>query len=281
MTAIAPVSSFIAPAAELPVRRCRPFADRAANRLLPLLAPLALLLIWQLSARLDLLPPQIMPSPHAVLLAIRDSIASGDLQANLGKTLLWLLEGYAAGAVLALAIGILIGLSQTASDYIYPSFKAIAYVPVFGWLPLWLVLLGVGDALKVVLVAQATLSPIVFNTHDGIRAVPAKLIEVGRVTGLNRRQMLRRIVLPSAFPSIWSGIRFGLTKAWLALVAVELLASTEGLGFMMVNARSLYQLDVMFVSVVAIGLVGFALDRGLEAIEKHVLRWRDAPEVAW
>lgn len=280
MTAIAPVSSFTAPVVEVPVRRSRTLADRVAGRLLPLLVPLALLLAWQLSARLGWLPPQIMPSPHAVLLAIRDSIASGDLQANLAKTLLWLLEGYAVGAVLALAIGILIGLSQTASDYIYPSFKAIAYVPVLGWLPLWLVLLGVGDALKVVLVAQATLSPIVFSTHDGIRGVPAQLIELGRVTGLNRRQMLRRIVLPHAFPSIWSGIRFGLTKAWLALVAVELLASTEGLGFMMVNARSLYQLDVMFVSVVAIGLVGFALDRGLEAIEKHVLRWRDAPEVA-
>lgn len=261
--------------------RVRPVvaADRWAKRLLPVLVPMALLLLWLLDARFAWLPPQILPSPQAVGIALRDSLATGEVLRNLGKTLLWLLEGFAIAAVVGLAIGIAIGLSETVADYIYPSFKAMSYVPVLGWLPLWLVLLGVGDALKVVLVAQAALSPIVFNVHDGIRGVSAPTIELGRVLTLNRRQQLRHIILPAAFPSIWSGIRFGLTKAWLALVAVELLASTEGLGFMMVNARSLYQLDMMFVAVIAIGVVGYALDRGLRAVETRALAWRGDAEI--
>jgi sulfonate transport system permease protein len=253
--------------------------DRWAGRALPLLVPLALLLLWLLNAREGWLPAQVLPTPQSVVVALRDSLAWGELQTNLGMTLLWLLEGFAIAAVLGTALGIAMGLSQKVSDYLYPSFKAIAYVPVLGWLPLWLVLLGVGDALKVVLVAQAALSPIVFNVHDGVRGVPLPSIELGRVLTFSRWQQLRNVILPSAFPSIWSGIRFGLTKAWLALVAVELLASAQGLGFMMVNARSLYQLDVMFVSVIAIGVVGFVLDRGLQAIEDHVLRWRGPAEI--
>jgi sulfonate transport system permease protein len=147
-------------------------------------------------------------------------------------------------------------------------------VPVLGWLPLWLVVLGVGDALKVVLVAQASLTPVVFNVFAGVRGVPAALVEVGSVLRFSRAQLLRRIILPAAFPAVWSGVRFSLTKGWLALVAIEILASTEGLGYMMVNARSLYQLDVMFVAMIVIGLLGYGLDRLLEAIEQRVLRWR-------
>jgi sulfonate transport system permease protein len=253
--------------------------DRLANNALPLIVPLAILFLWLLNSRMGWLPPQVLPSPGSVVSALTESVATGELATNVGRTLLWLLVGYMAGTTLGALIGIGMGLSQPFEDYVSPTFKAISYVPVLGWLPLWLVLLGVGDALKIVLVAQATLSPVVFNVRDGIRNVPPSLIELGRVLNLTPVQQLRRIILPSAFPSIWSGIRFGLTKAWLALVAVELLASTEGLGFMMVNARALYQLDVMFVSVVAIAVIGFALDRGLEAVERRVLAWRDDEEV--
>jgi sulfonate transport system permease protein len=266
----------------LPAPRTRQAADlnRAADVLLPWLVPLAILFLWVLNGRAGWLPPQILPSPAAVLSAFAESVGSGELTLNIGKTLLWLLGGYVIGVALGSLIGIGMGLSQRFEDYVGPSFKGISYVPVLGWLPLWLVLLGVGDTLKIVLVAQATLSPIVFNVYDGIRNVPAPLIEVWRVYRLTGLQQLRRVILPAAFPSIWSGMRFGLTKAWLALVAVELLASTEGLGFMMVNARALYQLDTMFVSVVAIGIIGFALDRGLESVERRVLAWREDKEAS-
>jgi len=269
---------------ELPHRRSdhargsgRAGLSRLADRALPWLLPLALLLAWLLNERLGWLPPQVMPTPSSVVLASREALASGELFANLSMTLLWLLEGYVIAAALGLTIGIASGLSDKVADYLLPTFKALSYVPVLGWLPLWLVVLGVGDALKVVLVAQASLSPIVFNAYDGVRGVSPAQVELGRVLRFSRWQQLTRIVLPAAFPGIWAGIRFGLTKAWLALVAIELLASTEGLGFMMVNARNLYQLDLMFVSVITIGLIGFALDRLLQAIEDHVLRWR-APE---
>lgn len=253
--------------------------DALAQGVLPFLIPLAVFWLWLLNARTGWLPPQVLPAPEAVLAAGRQALVSGQLQTHLGATLLWLVEGYLIAAVAGSAFGIWMGLSAKARDYFYPAFKAISYVPVIGWLPLWLVVLGVGDALKVVLVAQASLSPIVFGVYDGVRGVPGPLIDLGRVLRFSPAQQLWRIVLPSAFPQIWSGIRFGLTKAWLALVGVELLASTQGLGFMLVNARNLYRLDMMFVSVIAIGVIGFALDRLLQAVENRVLRWRPEVEV--
>lgn len=277
MTAQSPTIPFRI--ASIPGARRGAGLDRLASGALPLLVPLAILLLWLLNARMGWLPPQILPSPGAVINMLIESLATGELVRNVGKTLLWLLVGYGVGVAMGSLIGIGMGLSQRFEDYVAPTFKAVSYVPVLGWLPLWLVLLGVGDALKIVLVAQATLSPVVFNIYDGIRNVPPSLVDLGRVLNLRPLQQLSRVILPAAFPSIWSGIRFGLTKAWLALVAVELLASTEGLGFMMVNARALYQLDVMFVSVMAIGVIGFALDRGLEAMERRMLAWRDGQEV--
>jgi sulfonate transport system permease protein len=244
----------------------------------PLIIPVAVFLLWGVASAAHWLPEQILPSPQSVASAFHDTWASGELPTNLGMTLRWLLEGYVIGLCAGLLLGIAMGLSERVEEYLYPTFKAMAYVPVLGWLPLWLVVLGVGDSLKVVLVAQASLTPVVFNVFTGVRGVSPALIDVGRVLRFNRAQLLRRIILPAAFPAICSGVRFSLTKGWLALVAIEILASTEGLGYMMVNARSLYQLDVMFVAVIVIGLLGYGLDRSLEAIEHRVLRWRSPAE---
>jgi sulfonate transport system permease protein len=262
-----PLHAFFARAAILP-------GYQWLRHLVPLIVPLAVLLLWRLASADHWLPEQILPSPHSVAGAFHDTWVSGELPTNLEMTLRWLLEGYAIGTALGMLLGISMGLSVRAEEYLYPTFKAMAYVPVLGWLPLWLVVLGVGDSLKVVLVAQASLTPVVFNVFAGVRGVPAALVEVGSVLRFSRAQLLRRIILPAAFPAVWSGVRFSLTKGWLALVAIEILASTEGLGYMMVNARSLYQLDVMFVAMIVIGLLGYGLDRLLEAIEQRVLRWR-------
>jgi sulfonate transport system permease protein len=254
--------------------------SRALPRwLVSLIIPVAVLLLWGCASSRHWLPEQILPTPQSVAEAFHDTWISGELPQNLKVTLRWLLEGYAIGAGLGVVLGVSMGLSERAEEYLYPTFKAMAYVPVLGWLPLWLVVLGIGDPLKVVLVAQASLTPVVFNVFAGIRGVPAALIEVGRVFRFGRVQLLARVILPAAFPAVWSGVRFSLTKGWLALVAIEILASTEGLGYMMVNARSLYQLDVMFVAVIVIGVLGYGLDRLLEVIERRVLRWRLPAEV--
>lgn len=251
-----------------------PLLTRQADRTPALLPPLALLFCWLVVTRWRLLPPQVIPGPGAVLHAFATMAADGTLLANVAVTVWLLVAGFALGAASGAAIGLAIGLSPRVRDYLLPAMQAMSYIPVLGWLPIWLLVIGIGTTLNVVLVAQAAAFPIIFGTYAGVRDVAPEFRELGAVLKLTRWQMLRRIVLPAAFPLMWSSIRFGLTKAWMALVTVELLASTAGLGFLMTNARSLYRVDVMFVTIFLIGAFGILLDAILQFVEDRVLFWQ-------
>ena len=242
--------------------------------LLPWMLPLALLALWALATHFEWIAPQVLPAPDAVALTFKDALLSGELWANLQISLLRVLAGFAIGLAGGLVLGVAMGLSPTVQDYVYPLFKAFAQVPVLGWLPLLMLLVGIDEALKIILISKAALVPIALNTFKGIRSVPTRYIEVGRVLRFTRWQMLARVVFPAALAPIWNGIRYGLTHAWLALVVVELLASSEGLGFMIVYGRQLFQLDVVLAAVLVVGVVGYALDKVLAAIETRLLGWR-------
>ncbi|WP_437883844.1 ABC transporter permease [Pseudomonas sp. LRF_L74] len=258
----------------LPGIAWRRLAGQAAYFAWPWLLPVGLIVAWWLSARFELVASQVLPGPDAVLDTALDMLDSGLLLEHVWVSLQRVLLGFALGGVIGLTLGVSMGLSERASDYLYPLIRIVAYVPLLGWLPLLMIFLGIGETLKAVLVAQAALLPVALNTCNAIRGVPKGLIEVGQLYGFSRRQLLWRVIAPAAFPSVWSSVRYALTKSWLALVVVELLASSEGLGFLMVDSRQLYQLDVMLVAVAAIGVIGFLLDLGLALIEKRILRWR-------
>ena len=259
------------PAARVP--RSRQWPD-LGDWLLAWPLPLAVLALWALAAHFEWIAPQVLPSPEAVALSFKESLLSGELWTNLQISLIRVLVGFVVGLAGGLAIGVAMGLSPTVKDYLYPLFKAFAQVPVLGWLPLLMLLVGIDEALKIILISKAALVPIALNTYKGIQNVPTRFIEVGKVLGFTRRQMLARVVFPAALAPIWNGIRYGFTHAWLALVVVELLASSEGLGFMIVYGRQLFQLDVVLAAVVVVGAVGYALDKGLAAIETRLLGWR-------
>lgn len=248
--------------------------SRLKDVLLAWPVPLAVLALWAIATRYEWIAPQVLPSPEAVALTFRDALVSGELWANLQISLWRVLAGFAIGLVGGLGLGVAMGLSPTVKDYLYPTFKAFAQVPVLGWLPLLMLLVGIDEALKIILIAKAALVPIALNTYKGIQNVPTRFIEVGRVLRFTRWQMLRHVVFPAALAPIWNGVRYGLTHAWLALVVVELLASSEGLGFMIVYGRQLFQLDVVLAAVVVVGAVGFALDKLLALVERRLLGWR-------
>jgi sulfonate transport system permease protein len=236
--------------------------------------PLTVLALWAVAAHFEWIAPQVLPAPEAVALTFKDSLLSGELWANLQISLLRVLAGFAVGLVGGLTLGAAMGLSPTFKDYVYPTFKVFAQVPVLGWLPLLMLLVGIDEALKIILISKAALVPIALNTYKGILGVPTRHIEVARVLKFTRWQMLSRVVFPAAVAPIWNGVRYGLTHAWLALVVVELLASSEGLGFMIVYGRQLFQLDVVLAAVAVVGAVGFALDKLLTLIERRLLSWR-------
>lgn len=262
------------PDAPAPTTRRSAWRQRGIDLLLSWPFPLAVLLLWQVGAQFELIPPQILPSPRVVAQTFADLWGTGELQDHLLISLGRVLYGFSLGTSLGLLLGVSMGLSPTLRDYLHPTFRLFAQVPSLGWLPLLMMIVGIDEALKIILISKAAFVPVTINTYNGLRNVPTSLIEVSRVFRFTRWQLLRRVVFPSAFPTIWNGIRYGLTHAWLALVAVELLASSEGLGFLIVYGRQLFQLDVVLAAVVVVGAIGFALDKVLSVIETRLLRWR-------
>lgn len=236
--------------------------------------PLAVLLLWHLASVWGWAPEQVLPPPAQVFRTFADLAASGELWENLQISLVRVFTGFGIGLLAGLSLGVAMGLSPTVRAYLFPLFKAFSQVPVIGWLPLLMLLVGIDEALKFLLIAKATLVPVTLNTCQGIQGVPNRFIEVARVYGFTRWQMLTRVVFPAATAPIWNGMRYGLTHAWLALVVVELLASSEGIGFLIVYGRQLFQLDVVLAAVLAVGIVGFAIDKLLSLTEAWLLRWR-------
>ena len=239
-----------------------------------LLFPAALLVLWSASAHFGWLAPQILPSPGEVWAALLDMAHSGDLVRNTGISLLRVVEGFTAGSVIGLLLGIAMGLSPKTEDYVKPLFTAFAQVPTLGWIPFLMLLVGIGEPLKVLVIAKAAFVPVTLNTLSGIRSVPPMYREVGALFRFSRWQLLHKVVLPASVPSIFAGLRYGLTHAWNALVAVELLASAEGLGYLLVWGRQMFWLDTMMAAMLIIGIVGFTLDRIMGAVEARLQRWR-------
>jgi sulfonate transport system permease protein len=278
MSAVLPPESLTLPAIERasPLAALRQWLPGVGRLLLAWPVPLAVLLLWHIAARNEWIAPQVLPSPEAVAATFVDALQSGELLENLRISLWRVFAGFGVGLVGGLLIGVAMGLSPTFKDYTYPLFKAFAQVPVLGWLPLLMLLVGIDEALKIILIAKASLVPIALNTFKGIQNVPTRYIEVARVFRFSRWQLLTKVVFPAALAPIWNGVRYGFTHAWLALVVVELLASSEGLGYMIVFGRQLFQLDVVLAAVVMVGAVGFVLDKLLALIETRLLRWRRA-----
>jgi sulfonate transport system permease protein len=263
----------VAPAARASARAAD-WRRRGFGVLLAWPVPLFLLALWWLGSERQWISAQTLPPPGQVLDTLVAMLRSGEAWDNLSISLQRVFGGFALGAGAGLLLGLGMGLSAIGRELLYPAFRLLACVPLLGWLPLLMLLLGIDEALKVVLIAKAALIPVTLNTYQGLRNVPESYLELARVYRFNRGQLLRRVLLPAALPSIWSGIRYGLTHCWLVLVLVELLASSEGLGYLMSNGQQLMQMDVLLVAVIIVGTVGFVLDKLLEAIERRLLRWR-------
>lgn len=247
---------------------------RLRDSALALLLPAAIVLLWHLAARHGWVAAQILPAPEQVALPLFELWDSGELWANLSISLGRVAWGFSAALLIGTALGVAMGLSKTAEAYLYPSFKALSEIPVLGWIPLLIMLVGIGEAMKILIIAKAATVPITINTQQGIRNIPANFLEVARVYRFTPRQLWLKVVFPASLPSLFNGLRYGLTNAWLSLVTVELLASSEGIGYQMVWGRQLFQLDVVMACMVVIGLVGLAIDRLLQLAETFLLRWR-------
>jgi len=239
-----------------------------------LLLPLLLLGLWQYAVNRHWLAEQILPPPALVRDSLLELWQNGDLTMHLAISLQRLGWSLLLGGGAGLALGLAMGVSPSARVYLYPSFALVAQFPVIGWVPLLIIFAGIGEALKVAAISIAVVVPVALNTYQGIRNIPRALLEVAAVYRFSFLQTLRRLVLPAAAGGIFNGLRQGVMQGWLALVFVELLASSEGIGYLMVWGRQLLQLDIVVVGMLAIGAVGILLDRLLAWGEARVQGWQ-------
>lgn len=262
------------PVRKVEVPRTSAWATTLGDRSLPWLLPLTLLGLWYLGVEQGWLSEQVLPPPAYVYDTLSDLFASGDLWINAAASLQRVVVGFALGGAMGVALGLAMGLSKTVEDYLLPTFNAIVQIPVLGWLPFALLLFGIGEPLKYVLIAKAALVPITLCTLQAFKQAPQGLLEAGRAYGFSRWQSVIFIVLPAAIPTLFTGLRLGFTKAWLSLVVVELVASSEGLGYLIVYGRQLFQLDLVMAAVVVVGAIGLVIDRGFDYAERRLNRGR-------
>jgi sulfonate transport system permease protein len=257
---------------------------RAVRRLrLPrwnrIVSPVLLLAIWQLVSVAGLISAAKLPPPTkvvstAVTLITTDSPAYGTLQHALLASLERVAVGFALGATVALLLAIVAGLSRIGEDAVDPLMQMVRTLPLFGLIPVFIVWFGIGQFPKLLLIALGAAIPLYLNTFAGIRSVDGKLGELGQVLGLNRRELIRHIVLPGALPQTLVGLRQSLGVAWLSLVVAEQLNTNAGLGFMISQATQFLQNDVIFVALAMYTILGLLTDWLVRILERRALAWR-------
>jgi sulfonate transport system permease protein len=234
--------------------------------------PLLLLLLWQVSASEKLVSTLVLPSPEQTLAALHAVFASGTLGSALGISLRRLATGYALGVALAIPLGLPFALSPIVRKLLAPSFWFIVRIPPAAWVPFLMVLFGIGEALKLIIIAKAVMMPVTINTELAIRGIPPGWRELGRLYRLSPWLTLRRILFPATILPLFTGLRLGLIQSWQMLIFVELLASSTGIGYELTMARQLFQLDTMLALMLVVGVIGFALDRALALAEGQLAR---------
>ena len=216
-----------------------------------------------------------LPSPAQVLARAIELCQSGQLLADLLASLGRVLAGFALGVALAVPVGFLMGWYSTARGLIEPFVQFFRMIPPLAVIPLAIVTMGIGEAPKVFVIFLAAFLSSVIATFQGVIAVDKTLINAARVLGAGDGAIFRRVIIPASTPFILVGMRIGLGSAWATVVAAELIAAQSGLGFRMQQAELYYDLATIFVSLIAIGTLGLAMDRLLLALETRLTQWQE------
>ena len=250
-----------------------PGAPSRWRLLLPWLLPVVLVALWQYFSAIGRLPAGILPAPSDVLRAAWVLAERGELQRDILVSLRRVAIGFLTGAATGLVLGFLVGLSSLAHGLLDRSLQMVRTIPHLALVPLMILWFGIGEEPRVLLVAMGSLFPVYINTMSGIRGVDPKLIELGRSYGLGPFGLIAGVVLPGALPPILTGIRYALGVAWLTLVVGETIASRDGIGYMVQNARELLRTDVILLAIVLYAIAGWLADSITRAIERRLLRW--------
>ena len=239
---------------------------------------LILLALWWLATSLHLVTPLFLPTPNEVLtrfVAIaQDGYANATLWEHLSASLLRISVAATVALVLGVPIGLAMGLNRWAKGVFAPPIEFYWPLPPLAYLPLMIIWLGIGETSKITLLALAMFAPICLSAQAGVRNVPLERVNAALSLGATRWQLFRSIVLPSALPEILTGFRISLGVGWGTLVAAELIASTRGIGYMIMSASNFLATDVVFVGIAVIAVWAFVFSYALRWLEGLLVPWK-------
>ncbi|WNG87486.1 ABC transporter permease [Mycobacterium sp. ITM-2016-00317] len=236
------------------------------------LLPALLLVVWQWVSASGLVAVSILPSPAMVWLAAVDLTERGLYAHYIAISTQRVLTGFAIGAAAGLAVGAVVGLSKVVSVLLAPTFGGIRAVPSLAWVPLLILWFGIGEESKVILIAIGAFFPVYTVVGAALRHVDRYLLEAGRAFGLHGLRLFVTVQLPAVVPSTVSALRLALAQSWLFLVAAELIASSMGLGFLLLDSGQNGRIDRIFLAIISLALLGKLTDSLLSLFEKWAIR---------
>ncbi|MFP5341573.1 MAG: ABC transporter permease [Candidatus Limnocylindria bacterium] len=234
--------------------------------------PLLLLLAWQITTSLGVFTAVQLPSPGSVLAAAVELVDRGLLGSYVWTSTQRVLIGFGIGASLGLALGALTGLSRVWDTALGSTLGAIRAVPSLAWVPLLILWLKIGEPSKITLIAIGAFFPVFTTVAVALRHVDRQLVEAGRAFGLRGLHLFRTIQLPAVLPSVIAGLRLALAQAWLFLVAAELIASSAGLGFLLVDSQNNGRVDRILLAIILLAVLGKTTDAILGVFERQAVR---------
>lgn len=285
----APRRDFAAARASAPAERRAPAAPEApapaltpaspfwTARRISALTLVGLFLAWEAVTRLGLVAPLFLPAPEAVaarfVAILRDGYGDAALGRHLGASLGRVFAALALAAAIGVPVGLAIGASPLGRGVFDPLLEILRPIPPLAYLPLIVIWCGIGEPSKVLVIAIAMLAPIALSTAAGVRGANPDRLRAARALGASRGQVLRHVVLPGALPQILIGLRIALGAGWTTLVAAELIAATEGLGFMIQSAANFLDTETVVLGIVVIAAVAFALELAVRRLETALVPW--------
>jgi NitT/TauT family transport system permease protein len=249
-------------------------SNKAIERLLYLISPIGLLALWQLLLMAGFGDRRFIPAPTDIAARFWLLLMNGELAMHTGVTLWRVFAGFIVGAVPAVAIGLLMAMFRPVRLFFDPLIAALFPIPKVALMPLLLLAFGFGDASKIALVAIAVFFPVIVNTYVGAANIEKIYWDVARNYGASQMVMFTRIVFFGALPMIFAGLRIALAVSFIVLVAAEFVATKSGIGYLIWNSWELLQVDIMFVGIVTVGILGLVTSALFQEIERKVIPWK-------
>lgn len=244
--------------------------------------PLGVMIAWQIFSAIGFVRRDVLPTPLDVLSVWHDLLTgqtkvagrySGTWFDHAAASTWRVYAGFAWGAALGILMGLLIGLSRLMERVFDPTIQVMRNIPVTAWVPLSLVFFGIGNAPAIFLIGLGAFFPVAINTTHGVRQINVTLYKSARMMGANETELLTRVVLPAALPSIFTGVRLSMGIAWVLVVVAEILAVRSGLGYLLNDAYLFYRNDVVIAAMLSIGFLGFCSDQMVVLLRRYLLSW--------